>query len=75
MAIHMPSDAESNTARGSAIFHESMDNIVFSSGRAVALCGVDHLVVVETDDAVLVCSKDRVQKIKDLLPKLDPKLL
>jgi len=32
----------------------------------VALCGVNDLVVVETEDAILVCHKDAVQKIKNL---------
>ena len=43
-----------------------------SNGRVIALCGVKDLVVVETDDAILVCHRDAVQDIKKLqalLPK------
>ena len=32
--------------------------------------GVDDLVVVETDDAVLVAHKDRVQEVKDVVARL-----
>ena len=46
--------------------------LAVSNGRAIALCGVKDLVVVETPDAVLVCHRDAVQHIKKLqglLPK------
>jgi mannose-1-phosphate guanylyltransferase/mannose-6-phosphate isomerase len=36
----------------------------------VALVGVDDLVVVETDDAVLVARKDRVQQVKEVVARL-----
>ena len=38
--------------------------------RLVALVGVDDLVVVDTDDAVLVARKDRVQQVKDVVAQL-----
>lgn len=36
----------------------------------IATIGVDNLVVVETEDAVLVCSKDRVQDVKKVVDTL-----
>jgi mannose-1-phosphate guanylyltransferase len=36
----------------------------------VALLGTDNLVVVDTKDALLVCSKDKVQQVKSLMPLL-----
>ena len=38
--------------------------------RLVALVGVDDLVVVETDDAVLVARKDKVQQVKEVVARL-----
>ena len=38
--------------------------------RLVALVGVEDLVVVETDDAVLVARKDKVQQVKDVVTQL-----
>ena len=38
--------------------------------RLVALVGVDDLVVIDTDDAVLVARKDRVQQVKDVVARL-----
>ena len=36
----------------------------------IATIGVDNLVVVDTEDAVLVCSKDRVQDVKKVVDTL-----
>ena len=36
---------------------------MFADGRTVALVGVDDLVVVETDDAVFVCPRERAQDV------------
>ena len=38
--------------------------------RLVALVGVDDLVVVDTDDAVLVAHKDHVQEVKEVVAQL-----
>ncbi|RLK61050.1 mannose-1-phosphate guanylyltransferase [Actinokineospora cianjurensis] len=40
--------------------------VVPNSGRLVATLGVRDLIVVDTDDAVLVCDRDRAQDIKRL---------
>ena len=65
LPTHLGKDEQGNTLRGPVITIESGRNIVIS-GKTVALCGVSDLVVVETDDAILVCHRDAVQKIKDL---------
>jgi hypothetical protein len=46
-----------------------------SNGRMIALCGVKDLVIVETADAVLVCHRDAVQNIKQLVQQLPKELL
>lgn len=66
LPTHLGSDADGNTLRGSTLSHRSEKNIVLSTGRTVALCGVRDLVVVETGDAVLVCHRDAVQEVKNL---------
>ncbi len=72
LPAHLPADAAGNTLRGPVVVHEAANNIVFSNGRTVALCGVHDLVVVETPDAVLVCHRDAVPGIKQLLPQVPP---
>jgi mannose-1-phosphate guanylyltransferase len=63
---HLGQDASGNTIKGPVITLDAHRNIVVAGKRTVALCGVNDLVVVETDDAILVCHKDAVQQIKNL---------
>ena len=62
-------DAHGNATLGDVIAIDSRNSYVHSR-RLVALVGVDDLVVVETDDAVLVARKDRVQQVKDVVTQL-----
>lgn len=70
LPAHMPQDKAGNTNRGKVLALDSSNNIVVSNGRVIALCGVQDLVVVEAGDAVLVCHRDAVQQIKQLMPDL-----
>lgn len=70
LPAHMPQDASGNTKRGKVLALDSSNNIAVSNGRVIALCGVKDLVVVETGDAILVCHRDAVQQIKQLMPDL-----
>ena len=66
LPAHLGQDAHENTIKGSVITLDAARNIVVSGKRTVALCGVSDLVVVETEDAILVCHRDAVQQIKNL---------
>lgn len=72
---HIPPDPSGNTIRGAAVAVAATNNIVVSNGRMIALCGVKDLVVVETADAVLVCHRDAVQNIKQVVQHLPKELL
>ena len=62
-------DAHGNAHHGDVIAVDSRNSYAWAR-RLVALVGVDDLVVVETDDAVLVARKDRVQQVKDVVSRL-----
>jgi mannose-1-phosphate guanylyltransferase/mannose-6-phosphate isomerase len=62
-------DADGNAHHGDVIAVDSRNSYAYAR-RLVALVGVDDLVVVETDDAVLVARKDRVQQVKDVVARL-----
>lgn len=72
---HLPPDPSGNTVRGRVAAVAATNNIAVSNGRMIALCGVKDLVVVETPDAILVCHRDQVQNIKQLMPHLPKELL
>jgi mannose-1-phosphate guanylyltransferase/mannose-6-phosphate isomerase len=63
-------DAAGNRTRGDVLLNEAHDNVVHAESRLVALVGVSDHVVVETEDAVLVAHKDRVQDVKSLVQQL-----
>lgn len=46
------------------------DNVVFAPRHSVGLLGVDNLIVVVTDDAVLVADKSDAQAVRDLTQRL-----
>jgi len=66
LPTHLGVDENGNTLKGKVVTLDANHNIVVARNRTVALCGVSNLVVVETADAILVCHKDEVQKIKNL---------
>jgi mannose-1-phosphate guanylyltransferase/mannose-6-phosphate isomerase len=63
-------DADGNITRGDVIAVDTRDTYVDASTRLVATVGVADLVVVETADAVLVASKERVQEVKAVVDQL-----
>ena len=63
---HLGKDDNDNTLRGRVVALDSGRNIVVAGKRTVALCGVSDLVIVETDDAILVCHRNAAQQIKNL---------
>ena len=64
------SDADGNRLRGDVIVEDSQDNLVHASTRLVSLVGMKDTVVVETEDAVLVAPRERVQEVKKIVQKL-----
>jgi mannose-1-phosphate guanylyltransferase / mannose-6-phosphate isomerase len=62
-------DADGNASHGDVIAVDTRNSYAYAR-RLVAMVGVDDLVVVETDDAVLVARKDRVQQVKDVVARL-----
>jgi mannose-1-phosphate guanylyltransferase/mannose-6-phosphate isomerase len=64
-------DGARNVARGDVELHDASGCYVHANGRHVSVLGAKDLVVVETDDAVLVAAKDRAQEVKEVVEHLD----
>lgn len=45
-------------------------NLIHTDGRLVAICGIDDLIVVDTDEILMICPKDRSQDVKKLVERL-----
>ena len=63
-------DDAGNVVRGDAYVDASRGCYVRAEGRLVAAIGVENLVIVETDDAVLVAHKDKAQEVKRIVDRL-----
>lgn len=63
-------DAGGNAARGSAVFEDSRNCNVVTDRALVALEGVDDLVVVATQDAILVSRQKDANGLKRLVARL-----
>ncbi|MDO8435707.1 MAG: sugar phosphate nucleotidyltransferase [bacterium] len=64
-------DESENLSRGRAVLHETAGTFVHNqTDRIVAVFGAHDLVVVVTDDAVLVCPRSRAHELKKLVDRL-----
>jgi mannose-1-phosphate guanylyltransferase len=65
-----------NLISGEGIFTlDAQDNYIHAPGKFVAAVGVHNLVVVETDDALLVTTQEKAQDVGKIVKYLDEKKL
>lgn len=60
-------DASGNAVRGDVRLQDTRNSLVFSDRRLVATLGVEDLVIVATDDALLVAHRSRGQDVRDIV--------
>ena len=73
LSRNMPEGDAANVADGAVgppVSIEAAGNYVFAPGKTVALLGVDDLVVVETDDAILITTRDHSQDVGKVVGEL-----
>ncbi|CAI0773794.1 Mannose-1-phosphate guanylyltransferase 1 [Serratia liquefaciens] len=63
-------DALGNVNLGEIISIDSNNNYISSDGALVATIGLDDLIVINTNDALLISTKDRVQDVKKVVDEL-----
>lgn len=67
----LPVDAEGNLISGDVLNLDSRDVTAFGvEGKLIALVDVEGLVVVDTPDALLICRRDRAQRVRDVVAAL-----
>jgi mannose-1-phosphate guanylyltransferase len=66
----LPKDADDNVFVGPHIKIDTKNTLVFGDKRLVAVMGVQDLVIIDTDDVVMVCSREREQDVKLLVELL-----
>ena len=63
-------DDHGNALQNHVIVHDSTRCLVHADGRLVVLVGIHDTVVVDTDDALLVCHRDSTQQVKNVVEYL-----
>ena len=63
-------DADDNALHGDTLVIDARNNFVFADSRLVVLAGLEDVVVIETDDAVLVMPKSDSQQVKKVVVAL-----
>ncbi len=66
----LPADEEGNVVVGEHLGMETTGSLIYGARRLIATVGVKDMVIVDTDDALLVCPKDRAQDVKKLVDML-----
>ncbi|HSX26648.1 MAG TPA: mannose-1-phosphate guanylyltransferase [Chlamydiales bacterium] len=66
----LPHDEQGNVLQGNVLPIETQNSLIFSK-KLIATIGIEDLLIIETDDAILICKKEHSQKIKELLKKLN----
>jgi mannose-1-phosphate guanylyltransferase len=67
----LAASADANVSAGSSFTIDSAGNYFWSPKKFVAAIGVRDLLVVETDDALLLCSRDRSQDVAKIVKHLE----
>lgn len=67
LADVLPKDERGNVIQGDAIDIGSEDSTVIAGNRVLATIGLRGIVVVDTEDATLVSSKEMIQHVRDVV--------
>jgi len=63
----LPSDENGNIVKGDFIGIDTKNCIIYGNDKFIATIGIDNMIIVNTEDALLVCSKERAQDVKKLV--------
>ncbi len=65
-----PKDSHGNFLNADVISIESSGNIIHSTKKLVAVIGLKDIVIIETEDALLVCPKERAPDVRRAVEEL-----
>jgi mannose-1-phosphate guanylyltransferase len=68
---YLPKDERNNTLNGGKyISVDSRNCIIDSEAKLIATIGVEDLIIIQSEDVMLVCRKDRDQEVKKLVDNI-----
>lgn len=66
----LEADEAGNVVRGDHLSIDTRNSLIHANGKLIVTIGLRDIIVVETDDAILICAKERAQEVKDIVEKL-----
>ena len=66
-------DSSGNTITGTVIQKDTKNCYIYSPNKVVATIGVEDLIIVNTDDALLICKRGQSQDVKEIADYLKRK--
>ena len=63
-------DVRGNSVEGSTILVDTTGSLILGSRRLVAAIGLDDMIIVDTEDALLVCPRSRAQDVRKVVEAL-----
>lgn len=66
-------DLNGNIIAGNVVDINSQNSIIYGGKELVATIGLNNMVVVSTDDAILICPKNKSQEVKNVVDKIKEK--
>lgn len=70
LAIIAEKDKKGNTTSGDVLLYDTQNTYVRSEKKLIATVGIENLVISESDDAILIAAKDKVQNVKKVVEHL-----
>lgn len=70
MEEFLKKDRKGNISMGNCIDLGSKNTLCWSDNRILATIGLDNIIIVNTKDATLVCSKEKTQEVKKIVQLL-----
>lgn len=67
----LEADDNDNVILGDHIGLDTRRSLIHGHGRLIVTVGLDDLIIVDTDDAILVCPRDRAQDVKAIVELLE----
>lgn len=64
------SDEQGNIIKADYVGVNTKECIIYGDKKLVATVGINNIVVVDTEDAVMICAKDKAQDVKYIVDKL-----
>ncbi len=60
-------DERGNAAVGEVFTNMTHDSYIYSPNKFTSVIGVDNLIIINTDDSLLVCRRDQAQEVKQIV--------